>query len=83
MNRFLFYLVVDTLCIARFSCIYCTFWTTVTLEDGSVLISQKEDKRVWCCDDDPEIKVWSTLSLRRDEMVIDIIPSIACNIGII
>ena len=28
----------------------------MTLEDGSVLIAQKEDKRVWCCDDDPEIR---------------------------
>eukprot|EP01084_Bolivina_argentea_P040470 74794_1 len=28
----------------------------VTLEDGTVVTDQKEDMRVWCCDDDPEIK---------------------------
>mmetsp|Transcript_15090 Transcript_15090/g.23635 ORF Transcript_15090/g.23635 Transcript_15090/m.23635 type:complete len:144 (-) Transcript_15090:227-658(-) len=28
----------------------------VTLDNGTVLTEQKEDMRVWCCDDDPEIK---------------------------
>eukprot|EP00483_Globobulimina_turgida_P010715 UN10736 len=28
----------------------------VTLEDGTLITEQKEDMRVWCCDDDPEIK---------------------------
>ena len=26
------------------------------MEDGTVVTDQKEDMRVWCCDDDPEIK---------------------------
>ena len=31
-------------------------YNIVTLEDGTVITEQKEDLRVWCCDDDPEIK---------------------------
>eukprot|EP00485_Elphidium_margaritaceum_P011606 CAMPEP_0202688454 /NCGR_PEP_ID=MMETSP1385-20130828/3969_1 /ASSEMBLY_ACC=CAM_ASM_000861 /TAXON_ID=933848 /ORGANISM="Elphidium margaritaceum" /LENGTH=143 /DNA_ID=CAMNT_0049343441 /DNA_START=63 /DNA_END=494 /DNA_ORIENTATION=- len=28
----------------------------VTLEDGTIVNEEKEDLRVWCCDDDPDIK---------------------------